>query len=176
MLALICKYVAKIAMQAETKLKPYKTWESALAFLQHIKDLLPRDDRWCLCQRCWVWCSALASYPYCETCGNMTRLFHPNMGFRSWGTLVKQQGTEGAARQLRALVHECQCLAARREKKKKRQSAIDKKKTATNASATPITSRIRRSLIVKLRLKKVGREEEGAVQEHTSSSKEMEVS
>jgi len=33
MLALTCKYVAKIAMQAESKLKPYKTWESALAFL-----------------------------------------------------------------------------------------------------------------------------------------------
>jgi hypothetical protein len=45
MLALTCKYVAKIAMQAEkTKLKPYKTWESALAFLQRIKDLLPGDD------------------------------------------------------------------------------------------------------------------------------------
>jgi hypothetical protein len=58
---------------------------------------------------------------------------------------------------------------------RKRQAAIDKKKTATNASATPITSRSRRSLVVKLRLNKVGGEE-GAVQEHTSSSKEMEVS
>ena len=113
---LTCKYVARIVMQCG--LKSFQNWQDAMDFFGRLYGSLPTDDRWVLCGRCWIFRSAIVSWPCCKACMHGTTLLRPNgSSVGKWKSIVDAFGAEYAVRELRKVMDECLYLAAEKKRK-----------------------------------------------------------